>query len=124
VGGDAPQAADGELATMRDREGTEANPPTGLTSVPWVVTDVQVLAGFRLRVRFIDGTEGEIDLSALIHAPTAGDFAPLRDPARFAEVTVTEGDVTWPGNLDLAPDAMYDRIRADGHWVVEPFKSE
>lgn len=23
----------------------------------------------------------------------------------------------WPGELDLAPDAMYDEIKANGHWV-------
>jgi hypothetical protein len=41
-------------------------------------------------------------------------------PVRFAEVRVTDGVVTWPGDLDLAPDAMYDEIRARERWDIEP----
>ena len=26
--------------------------------------------------------------------------------------------VAWPNGADLAPDAMYDAIRASGRWVV------
>ena len=42
----------------------------------------------------------------------AGIFAALPDPAVFAQATAEHGVVTWPGELDLAPDAMYDAIRA------------
>ncbi len=38
-------------------------------------------------------------------------------PALFARVSVEEGVVTWPGGLDLAPDAMYDSISGTGEWV-------
>jgi len=27
--------------------------------------------------------------------------------------------VTWPGEIDLAPDAMYEGIKATGVWVLE-----
>jgi hypothetical protein len=40
----------------------------------------------------------------------------LRDPTLFARVRVEAGAVTWPGEIDLAPDAMYDEIRAHGTW--------
>jgi hypothetical protein len=86
-----------------------------------VVTDVSVLPGYRLHVTFVDGTAGEVDASALILAPNAGVFAPLRDPDLFAEARVTHGVVTWPGDLDLAPDAMHDEIEANGFWKLEPF---
>lgn len=46
-----------------------------------------------------------------LFAPNPGVFEQLRDEKRFAEVYVRDGAVTWPGELDLAPDAMYDRIR-------------
>jgi hypothetical protein len=36
------------------------------------------------------------------------------------EARVTDGVVTWPGDLDLVPDAMYDEIRAHGRWDIEP----
>jgi hypothetical protein len=48
-----------------------------------------------------------------------GVFAPLRDPAFFARAAAKDGVVTWPGELDLAPDAMYDAIRANGQWTPE-----
>jgi hypothetical protein len=46
-------------------------------------------------------------------------FEPLRDPALFAEARVVLGAVQWPNGGDLAPDAMYDEIRANGRWVLE-----
>ena len=79
---------------------------------------MSALPDYRLHVRFLDGTEGEVDMAALLSRPDAGVFAPLRDPAFFARVSVELGDVTWPGELDLAPDAMYDAIRQTGKWVI------
>mgnify|MGYP002382522331 CR=1 FL=1 len=54
----------------------------------------------------------------MIHSPGAGVFAILADPVRFAEVFVSHGAVTWPGDLDLAPDAMYAAITQTGTWVL------
>jgi hypothetical protein len=72
-------------------------------------------------VCFVDGTEGDVDVSGLVFAEYAGVFEPLRDPALFAQVYIRRGAVTWPGDLDLAPDAMYDEIRAHGQWRIPPF---
>lgn len=85
----------------------------------WAVVEVRPLPGYRLGVCFADGTRGEVDVSRLIHGEEAGVFAVLRDEDLFARVTVVDGAVTWPGELDLAPDAMYDEIKAHGRWVVE-----
>jgi hypothetical protein len=71
-------------------------------------------------VRFADGLTGEVDLSALVASPNAGVFASLRDQALFEQVFVDLGAVTWPGELDLAPDAMHAAIRQHGEWVIEP----
>jgi hypothetical protein len=30
----------------------------------------------------------------------------------------TIGAVTWPGEIDLAPDAMHDEIKKNGKWVL------
>ena len=66
----------------------------------------------RLFVRFDDGTEGEDDIGARMRGPM---FEPLRDPAYFARVTLSEyGAPLWPNGLDLAPDALYERIKAKG----------
>ena len=106
---------------MRERPDTETDLFAGISNVPWYVTRVNVLPGYRLWVEFVDGTKGEVDASRLILAPSAGVFTALRDPARFAEARADDGVVTWPGDLDLAPDAMYDEIRKRGVWALEPF---
>jgi hypothetical protein len=77
------------------------------------------LDGFCLFVLFVDGTTGTVDLSGLVHSPRAGVFARLSDPAIFRQVFVEHGAVTWPGELDLAPDAMYNEIKKSGNWILE-----
>lgn len=85
----------------------------------WRVERLRVLPTQRLEIRFLDGTSGEVDLSRLISGEGAGVFAALRDPGLFARAFVAHGAVTWPGELDLPPDTMYDAIRATGHWAPE-----
>lgn len=80
--------------------------------IEWDVAEVIALPDFRLRVRFADATAGEVDLRALILGPAAGVFEALRDPAIFATVGIEDGALRWPNGLDIAPDAMYDDIRA------------
>jgi len=86
---------------------------------PWRVVEVRALPGYRLFVRFSDDTTGEVDLSKLVTGGSAGIFAALRDPALFAQVYVEYGAVMWPGEIDLAPDAMYDEIKKRGRWALE-----
>jgi hypothetical protein len=83
------------------------------------VSSVQALPGYRLAVRFTDGTAGEVDLSRRVASQKSGVFNKLRDPSLFAQVYLDYGAVTWPGEIDLAPDAMYDEIRAHGRGVLE-----
>ena len=71
------------------------------------VVEVRPLGGYRLLVRFDDGVVGELDLGQRLTFD--GVFAPLRDPAAFAEVRVHPelGTVVWPGGADLDPDVLY-----------------
>ncbi len=85
---------------------------------PWRLADMHVLPGFRLRVRFNDGTEGTVELAEFINSPGAGIFAVLRDEARFRQARIALGAVVWPGDLDLAPDAMHREIKEHGTWIV------
>jgi hypothetical protein len=57
-------------------------------------------------------------MSALVRSPRAGVFAGLADPSLFAQVRVDFGAVSWPGDLDLAPDAMHAAIQARGVWLL------
>ena len=70
------------------------------------------MPGYRLRVRFLDGLEGVVDMSALIASPSVVVFAALTDAAAFNRVFVRLGAVSWPGDLDLAPDAIHAAIKA------------
>ena len=102
-----------QTETQEDRSAsvTPARPP-------WRVASVEALPGWRLHVRFNDGLEGMVEMEREIHAPDAGVFAELADPERFAAVYVDFGAVTWPGEIDLAPDAMHAEIKAHGRWVL------
>ena len=86
--------------------------------MPWRVAAVEAQRGFTLHVRFNDGLEGRVDLSALVHGEDAGVFAALTDERLFSQAYVAHGAVTWPGDLDLAPDAMYRAIKSSGTWVL------
>lgn len=82
------------------------------------VASVHALDGFRLEVQFVDGTRGVVDLSALIGREDAGVFSALKDESLFRQAEVVYGAVTWPNGLDLAPDAMYEALRATGEWKI------
>jgi hypothetical protein len=86
--------------------------------MPWRVAVVEPLPNFMLRVRFNDGLEGIVEMASLIRSADAGVFAVLADPTIFGKVGVAHGAVTWPGELDLAPDAMHQEIQAQGRWVL------
>ncbi len=105
---------------MRNQtEPTQDFAPGVIPSASWRVIQVHILPDYRLFVKFVDGTAGEVDLSRLVLGDEAGIFAALRDPALFAEAYVEYGAVMWPGEIDLAPDAMYDEIKKEGHWAPE-----
>ncbi len=77
------------------------------------VVEVRVHAPLSFFVRFADGVCGTVRLA---ESHLTGVFATLADPAVFHQVQVVDGFVTWPGDIDLAPDAMYAAIRASGEW--------
>ena len=105
-----------EAATQDDRAAS-VTPPVRPVA-PWRVLEVKALPDDRLFVRFVDGLTGIVDLSALIASPKAGVFARLRDRSLFEQARVEMGAVVWPGELDLAPDAMHAEIKKHGRWIV------
>ena len=76
---------------------------------PRILT-VQVQTPYQLTLTFTDGSSGGVDLSRLILDEQAGVFAPLRDPAVFAQVRVDPdaGTICWPNDVDLDPDVLYE----------------
>lgn len=74
------------------------------------IVEVKSLGAYRLFLRFEDGMAGEIDLANRIRFE--GVFAPLKDPARFAEARLNPelGTIYWPNGADLDPDVLYAEI--------------
>ena len=81
----------------------------------WRVKEVHVVDHYAIQVRFVDGLMGVVRFQPGFFR---GVFFHLIDPQQFKQVTVVNGAVTWPGNLDLAPDAMYQEIKAQGEWSI------
>jgi len=73
----------------------------------WDVVEVKPETDYRLFVRFKDGLSGHVQLR---RETLTGALAPLLDAQFFRQVFVDEGAVAWPGEIDLAPDAMYAEV--------------
>lgn len=80
------------------------------------VVSVRPLGHLRFAVHFADGLSGEVELRESF---LYGVFEVLKDSDLFAQVGCDHGFVEWPGELDLAPDAMYDAIKQHGCWVLD-----
>ena len=64
--------------------------------------------GYRIWLRYADGTEGEVDLS---HLAGKGVFSAWLDRDFFARVRVGDGDaIAWSDQIDICPDSLYQRI--------------
>ena len=77
------------------------------------VTRLERIGGFRLRVRFNDGSEGVHDFAAMVREP-GSMLEPLRDEAYFARVFLEFGAPTWPNGFDIAPEWLRREMVAAG----------
>jgi Protein of unknown function (DUF2442) len=77
------------------------------------VTRLEKLEGFRLRVRFNDGSEGVHDFAGLVQEPGSA-LEPLRNKAYFARVFLEFGAPTWPNGFDIAPEWLRREMEAAG----------
>ena len=82
----------------------------------WDVTKVVPKGELTLWVSFADGTSGYVKF---LNKFLTGVFEPLKDPNFFKQAFVSEGAVMWPGDVDIAPDAMYRAIKEHGEWVLD-----
>lgn len=82
----------------------------------WNVIDVKTLSPLSIQVTFADGISGKVQFEP---SYLTGVFQALKDPDAFRQVYIEQGAVTWPGNVDLAPDAMYEAIKINGEWILD-----
>jgi hypothetical protein len=101
---------------MRIETATEENFAFGIEPCSPPVVAVTVGGELTLRVQFEDGIQGDVKF---LPSHLTGVFEPLKNPSFFAKAYVEHGAVTWPGELDLAPDAMYDEVKRNGVWILQ-----
>ena len=61
--------------------------------------------GFHLYLTFENGEEGIVDLSSYIKR--GGVFCKFSDIEYFRKVYLVHGVLTWPGDVDIAPETIY-----------------
>lgn len=73
------------------------------------VVEARYVRDFTVWIRFEDGSEGEVDLSAELYGPV---FEPLRDLRYFSQVRVDPelGTIVWPNGANLAPEFLYEKV--------------
>ncbi len=70
------------------------------------VIAVKPLPNYQIQVDFNTGHSKLFDMSPYLDK---GIFQRLRDPALFTQAYVDYDTVCWPGNLDIAPETLFDR---------------
>jgi hypothetical protein len=77
-----------------------------MRSTPLLI-EARPLDGYRVHVRFEDGTAADVDLSYLLDH--GGVFEPLRDVGFFRQLRADPeaGTIVWPNEADIAPETLY-----------------
>ena len=68
------------------------------------VTAVQALPGYRLSLTFDNGEHKYFDMSPYLQFPV---FRRLQNPGFFGLARIDYGTMTWPGEIDIAPETLY-----------------
>ncbi|MBI2970636.1 MAG: DUF2442 domain-containing protein [Gammaproteobacteria bacterium] len=74
------------------------------------LVDARPLEGYRVWLRFSDGTEGAVDLEGELWGEV---FEPLKDVGKFRELRVHPElqTLVWPSGADFAPEFLYEKLR-------------
>ena len=69
------------------------------------VVTVKPLDGYLLSLEFENGEERRFDMGPYMNERP---FNRLKDANLFFAAKVEFGTVVWPGNIDIAPETLYD----------------
>ena len=75
------------------------------------VVRVTVRAGYVLELEFENGEQRVFDMSPYMDKKP---FSRLKQASAFNGAHVDYGTVVWPGNIDIAPETLYDRSEPVG----------
>jgi hypothetical protein len=72
------------------------------------IIDAKTQTGFRVFLKFNDGTSGVVDFSSFAGK---GVFSKWLESGFFDAMKINAaGALEWPGGLDLCPDALYMQL--------------
>ncbi|TAM57253.1 MAG: DUF2442 domain-containing protein [Rhodanobacter sp.] len=74
---------------------------------------VESKGGYRLLLRFSDGSSGVLDFAPFVEAATEMT-APLSDPTFFSRYFIELGALAWPNGFDLSAESLHRRLEKDG----------
>lgn len=74
------------------------------------VVRVRYVRDYVCYIAFDDGTAGELDLAGYPHRGPI--FAALAEGDLFRQVGIEGGTLAWPNGADIAPERLYELIRA------------
>ncbi|MGI9210844.1 MAG: DUF2442 domain-containing protein [Methylococcaceae bacterium] len=69
------------------------------------VSSVTVESKFTLLLTFSNDTQRRFDMTPYLHLPV---YQPLQNPGFFGLARVDYGTVVWPGEIDIAPETLYE----------------
>ena len=72
------------------------------------VVQVEVKRDYRLLLEFENGERRVFDLSPYLNQEP---FCRLKELPLFKQASVEFGTVIWPGDIDIAPETLYDRFQ-------------
>jgi hypothetical protein len=75
------------------------------------VRSVRVRDDYQLEIEFDNSKTRLFDARPYLDR---GAFRALKDPIRFRQAYVAFDTVCWPGDLDIAPETLYDKSRPIG----------
>ena len=74
------------------------------------VIDAKYVEAYILHLRFLDGSEGDVNLKDELDGEV---FGPLKDLSYFKNFTVNHElhTITWPNGADFAPEFLYENLK-------------
>lgn len=70
------------------------------------VVRVEAMPDYKLFLEFENGEKRIFDMTPLMGKKP---FIHLKGSPLFTKASVDYGTVVWPGNIDIAPETLYDR---------------
>jgi hypothetical protein len=77
------------------------------------ITHARHQGDWRIDLEFSSGEVGQVDLADLVKR-SGSMVVPLRDPKVFAAFFLELGALAWSNGLELSPEALYQKARAQG----------